>query len=380
MAKVLFVMKYPLEDIYAVKNKFDGEMNACLKLGHDVSYIAYDHKYTYLIHDGKKTKIKKIHLGEKKFYIHTLAFYDLYESVIRIISCDQFDIAYIRRAPLSIKALVMFHKLKETSCKIVVEVPTYTQTKEKEKRITRRIYASYSRMCWRIANKSVLLYTLIGEKAENYNGVRAINIENGIDVLSMPLRVPKYDEEKIHLLAVASMSKWHGYDRLIHGIKALDANQRSKIVFDVVGDEGDGSLNEWKNLVEDLRLTEQVLFHGRKVGHELDPFFEKGDVGICSLGMYRNGFQSGSILKLREYMARGLPFVFAAEDPAIHGELAFCMKVTNNDDPIDVNHIIEFAYKMRKTVGISKQMRNYAEEEMSWKTQMRSVFDTLKDM
>ena len=62
MSKILFVMKYPLEEAYSVKGKFDGQMKAARSLGYDVYYIAYDHKATYLIHGEEKTCIKKIAL------------------------------------------------------------------------------------------------------------------------------------------------------------------------------------------------------------------------------------------------------------------------------------------------------------------------------
>ena len=81
MAKVLFVVKYPIEDAYSVKNKFNGQVQAVEALGHEAYFVAYDHQYTYLIHRGQKTVIKKIWFGDWKHYIHTKAFFDLFDSV-----------------------------------------------------------------------------------------------------------------------------------------------------------------------------------------------------------------------------------------------------------------------------------------------------------
>lgn len=378
MEKVLFVMKYPLVDSYSVKGKFNGQMKAVERLGYDVYYLAFDHEAFYLVNKDEHKIIKNVKFAKSKHYIHTKVFYDLYNCVKRVLRQERFDMAYIRYAPLSFNGVSMLRRLKMSTCKTVVEIPTYPPEVGKATALIRRIYLKYSMLCWKIANKYLSLYALIGEKATIVNGVPAINICNGSDVESVNLRQPQFDDNRVHILAVAAMSVWHGYDRMIKGIATLDKDFRDRIVFDMVGNEGDGSLTQWKQLVEELGLEKQVIFHGRKMGEELDPFYEKADVGICSLGMYRIGFESGSILKLREYSARGLPFVYAANDPALPTEQKFALKVPNDDTPIDVKQVIDFALALRNEEDIPIQMREYARNVMSWESQMKLVFDALK--
>lgn len=379
MSKVLFVMKYPLEEDYSVKGKFNGQMNAARELGHDVYFMAYDHNGVYLIHGNEQKMIKRIKFGNSKHYIHTKAFFDLYYGVIQALQTEHFDMAYVRHAPLSLIGALMCLKLQKSGCKIIVEIPTYPPEKEKQTTLLRTLYIKYSSFCWRIASRFISLYALIGETADSYNGVPAINIDNGIDVDSVSNRHPCYDDKRVHLLAVASMSVWHGYDRIITSIAALSNEDKDHIIFDMVGGEGDGSLNKWKQMVKDLGVEKQVVFHGRRTGEALDQFYEGADIGICSLGMYRIGFESGSILKLREYTARGLPFVYAANDPALPSEQEFCMKVPNDNTPIDVKQLIEFALALREKPDIPAVMRGYAKQIMSWEGQMRKVFDSLHD-
>lgn len=379
MSKILFVMKYPLEEAYSVKGKFDGQMKAARSLGYDVYYIAYDHKATYLIHGEEKTCIKKIAFGKSRHYAHTKAFFDLYDSVTCILRDEQFDIAYIRHAPLSFKGVGMCRKLQKIGCKVVVEIATYPQGREKQPTLPRKLYALFSGLCWRSASKSVSLFTLIGEYAPSYNGVPALNISNGIDADAVELRKPCFDDDKVHLLAVASMSSWHGYDRIIRSIAALNNADRDRVVLDMVGNEGDGSLDRWKQLTSELSLEKQVVFHGKRTGMELNPFYDKADIGICSLGMYRIGFESGSILKLREYTARGLPFVYAANDPALPTEQSFCLHVSNDDKPINMKQIMEFAMELRKKHDMPRIMHEYAQKFMSWEGQLKQVFDRVND-
>lgn len=78
-------------------------MEAVKCLGNDVYYIAYDNSYVYLVHNNERRVIKKNWFGNMKGYIHTKAFYDLFDSAYRILKNEKFDIVYMRRCSLSRK-------------------------------------------------------------------------------------------------------------------------------------------------------------------------------------------------------------------------------------------------------------------------------------
>ena len=152
---ILYIMKYPLEDDYDLKTKFDGQINAMTTLGHEVYYIAYDHKNVFLIHGKQKKQIKKILFGTTKFYIHTKAFYDLFKSVIRVVKEYNFEMVYFRLMPLSFMGIRMCNKLKKRGCKIVVEIPTYPPEKKRNASFVKELYIRYSDFCWRIINSKI---------------------------------------------------------------------------------------------------------------------------------------------------------------------------------------------------------------------------------
>lgn len=380
MAKILFVMKYPLEDAYSVKNKLNGQMKAVEDMGHEVWYVAYDRKYTYLIHNGEKTVIKKIWFGNWKQYIHIKAFYDLYDSVRRVLKTMSFDIVYMRRCPLSPGGYKMCRDIVRSGSKLVEEIPTYSSVKEAQASFLREMYLKWSRYWWKRVHPMLTLYTLIGDREDSIGEIPALNIDNGTDVDMLPLRQPQFDEEKIHLFALAAMSDWQGYDRIINGIAQLSPAEREQVILHMVGGEGNGALAQWEQLTRDLGLEKQVIFHGIKVGAELDPFFEQADVGIGSLGLYRKGLQSASILKLREYCSRGLPFIYAGMDASLPEEQPFCVQVPNDDTVIDVSMVMEFARKMRKSPDMPQIMRQYAKKNMSWQVQFEKVFAKLHEI
>lgn len=210
-----------------------------------------------------------------------------------------------------------------------------------------------------------------------FYGKPAVNIDNGINVESLPMRTPIMDKDKIHILALASMSYWHGYDRLIkslHQYKGEDS-----VVIHMVGGYDGGSLAEWENLVHELNMEDCVIFHGLLYGSELDAMFDLCDVGINSLGLYRKGFDQTSELKVREYAARGLPFICSVKDPALVELENPLWKYVENDESIpNMQEIVNFVKKMRKDIDHPKKLRLYALEHMSWEAQFEKIFDKME--
>ena len=380
MKSILYVVRYPLHYTYSIMQKVNGQIQSLKNLGYEVSFLCYDEGSIYLNRNGELIRISKTTFGPSKLYFHLFSYMDLYKSAEYVIKTFGFDVVYIRAAPLNHLALGMFKAAAEKS-KIIVEIPTYLTNGVKLRQNTlRKLFTVYSDLLWRKAKRMVDLFVLIGDHADEYCGRPAINIDNGVSMDVIPVRhYTNPPDGKTHILAVASMSAWHGYDRLIKGFNEWTSPQRNNYVIDLVGDEGDGSLKEWKTLVSNYGLTEQIRFHGRKTGDELSYFFNIATIGISGLGNYRIGFKTGSVLKLREYMARGLPFVYSHDDPGIKENEEWCMKVPNDDSPINMETIAEFIKSIKGKTYISAEMREYAARNMTWEAQYRIVIAKLSE-
>lgn len=370
MKKILFIMKYPIHVQYTLKQKFMGQIDAITKMGYEAWYITFDTDYIYVNCPNGRTIIRTTTGGHSKQYIHTLAFIDIYLAICKLVSNQKFDLVYFRKSPIGIIGRKMCSYIKMSGAKLVVEITSYPEV-EKPKNKLRALYFMYSDRMWKKSYSKVDLFTLIGKKSDNYYGYHAINIENGVAVDNVPVKQWTKTDNKIHLLALASMCIWHGYDRLIQGLADYSGNDKERIIIDMVGNEGDGSLKKWKKLTQSLSIENQVIFHGRVEGDALTDIFNQANVGVCSLGLYRMGFQSGSILKLREFMARGLPFIYAADDPSIDPTKTWYLKVSNDDLPIDISRVIEFANNLNSDV--SSEMREYAIKHMSWESQFERI-------
>lgn len=371
-------MKYPFFQNENLKSKFDAQMTAVKELGYQVYYIGWDGKGMYLCNEEDRILIRKTALSWIPNYYHTVFFKDLYSSVNNVVYSKPFDLIYMRSMPAMFPYQKMMENINRQKIKLIIEIPTYPIEREMdlEQRKTRRMYISYSNKIKEKTDKNIDLYTLIGEKTNGiYRGKKAINIVNGVDLTRIPLRSPNYDESTINLLALASMCYWHGYDRLIYGMKMYSMKHKVKV--HMVGNDGDGSLKKWMGLVKRFDLQDYFIFHGALYGEKLNEMFSLCDIGVGSLGLYRTGFQSGSNLKTREYLARGLPFIYAAEDPILSTQPEYCLKVPNDGEPINMQDVCDFALNVKHNQNIIYDMRRLAIEKLNWTSQFEKILSEL---
>jgi len=200
---------------------------------------------------------------------------------------------------------------------------------------------------------------------------------NGIDVDSVPVRTPpEYDGKNLDLLCVAQVAKWHGLDRLIKGIAEYRGNVNVRL--HIVGDGSE--IPNLKSLVADLKLENSVVFHGFKTGTELDELFDKCHIAVGSLGIHRKGLTQTSELKLREYCARGIPFICSSADADFPSDFPFQLKVPADERPIDLNIVSSFADRALSDTDYSVKMREYAKENLDWSIKMKKLIDFMNEI
>lgn len=373
--KLLYITRYYTDQEFHLKKKFDGQIAAFRNLGFDVYYIGLDKRFLYLIHNDERIIYGKTHF-RLSHYIHTQLYNDLHKASIKAINEIGFDYVYWRYAPLWRSSCKVAETIKETGGKLLLEIPTFPPEKEAHRSFLRRLFSIYTNLFSHRFDSLIDAYVVLGEDAGGeYKGKPAINIDNGIELNNFTVRKAVFDLDTIHILALASMSFWHGYDRLIESLSQYKGTQKVKIHM-VGGNEG-GALSDWKELTHLLNLDDQVIFHGGLYGKELDEIINKCDLGCASLR--RHGHSHVSELKTREYTARGLPFILSLKDDVfLHATKEFSLLVPNDDSIPDMNSIVAFANRMRMDDEIILYMREFAEKYLSWDKQYKKVFDTLK--
>lgn len=376
MASILFVMRYPLHCGDNLITKFDGQMAAARSLGHQVHWLGWSPEGIWLCGDGEPELIRKTKLSGLPGYHHTLLHCHLMDGVKLAVDRVKPDLIYLRFMRTFAGAPAALAYAKQAGAKLVVEHPTYPFDNGKTTSLIRKPFFWYCDKVFARIEPMIDLYTLIGDPCDGeLNGRPAMNILNGVDVDRFPLHVPRTDVEDIHMLALASMSRWQGYDRLLHAMAAYQGEE--KLVLHMAGEDGDGSLAQWRSLAEEMGISHQVVFEGAVYGRQLDQLVAQCDIGIGGLGLYRKNQFVSMPLKLREYMACGLPFVYAVDDPTMPEEPRFCLRLPNDDTIPDMEQLIRFAKQAKQDTQAPALMHAYAKEYMSWEGILKPVFERL---
>lgn len=103
-------------------------------------------------------------------------------------------------------------------------------------------------------------------------GQRTIQISNGVDFDSIPLKkMLSKNTSVIHLLGVAEVHYWHGYDRLIDGLGKYYQNPANTTVFfHIAGGIWKSEMHDSQHapgfyeLINKYHIEKYVIFHGQK--------------------------------------------------------------------------------------------------------------------
>ena len=309
-----------------------------------------------------------------------------YKDVYNWICDNDVSVVYIRFDHLDSVMMRFFKKLKEQGVKIYLELPTFPYAGERDKRhrkllkkgkipqyIIKRILANreeaYSTQINKYVEK-IVTYT--------YDGIiwnsPSVCVENGVDCSTIKLRDHQNDSDKVIVGCIANLAKWHAVDRVIEGLKNYYTLPSVRpIDFWIIGE---GSETPYiKCLVEKYDLSDHVVFKGPLSGDALDKALNDIDIGVGTLGLYRIGLPWGSTLKSKEYCAAGLPFFYSSREKALSGYEPFALKFEDNDSPIDINAVVDFALKVRNDMQLRRDMREKAEREYDWRSLTKKILE-----
>lgn len=288
------------------------------------------------------------------------------------------DFIYIRKDIKTDKFFISFLnkiKIKYPNCLILVELPTYPFYKELYSNITG--WPLFFKEIWYARNfkKYISRYVTYSADKQIY-GIPTIDIMNGIDPLFWRKKNISKNNDVITLVAVASFSSWHGYERIIKGMWEYKKKGGCRAIkLYLVGDGKE--LNRYKKLVSRFHLEDYVLFTGRLSGSQLDEIYNDSDIGLGSFGFYKIGLSIGSSLKTREYLCKGLPVISGClQDVFIRHPCDYHLEFPNDSSVVDIQLIIDFydnlfhscldnSHSKSKVINI---VRAYAEQYVSMKS------------
>jgi len=204
-----------------------------------------------------------------------------------------------------------------------------------------------------------------------------ITIGNGVDIKSLSIRqINFFNSFQINMLCIANINRWHGLDRLIKGIALYHGFK--KVTVHIVGTGPE--LQKLKQMVLDHNLFEQVIFHGFTTGAALDNLFNTCHIAVGSLGIHRKGLTQTSELKVREYCARGIPWIIACRDPDFPDDFPYIHRIPADESPVNIEEVIEFVKRVYADPDHPQKMREYALEHLDWSVKMKKLKTFLESL
>ncbi len=376
--KILFLVYHGFSEVSGISKKIHYQVKGLRENGYEVHlcYYGFDdngHRCRYVDDD----MIKDYGTG----FLAGLCQRIDYNCIYDYCKINGIQFVYARCFQNANPFLIRFFKrLRKLGIKLVTEVPTYPYDQEFanfhwRQRFQLKIDKLFRN---RLAKEMSAIVTFSDE--EIIFGQRTIRISNGVDFDSTPIHhYQKPSDDSIHLIGVAEVHIWHGYDRLIAGIGEYYRRTPSprQVYFHIVGGvhpheryKANAFHPGMQAIIDKYDIQDYIIFHGQLFGEELDKVFNQCCFAIGSLARHRSGITVIKTLKNREYATRGIPFIYSEQDSDFDQQ-PYILKASPDESPIDVQQILDFIDKhhfqsaeIRKTV-----------EHLSWKIQMKRVVD-----
>ena len=370
--KILYLVYHGFSDESGISKKIHYQVKGLRQNGHEVHLCYYDfdprgHRCRYV---GNKV-IADYGTGA----LAAIRSRTQLDCIYNFCAVNSIEMVYARSFMNASPILVrLFHKLNKRGIKCITEIPTYPYDSEFKGYPLKYKIPLYIDKLFRkaLAKKMEAIVTFSNE--ETIFGKRTICISNGIDLDSIPIHNPKKQND-IHLIAVAEIHYWHGFDRLVAGMGEyykLNPDAR-KVFFHVVGWEDDrGTTSNGYPTVEQTakkyNIGQYVVNHGKLFGDKLDEVFNQCVFAIGSLGRHRSGITNIKTLKNREYAARGIPFIYSETDNDFEDK-PYIIKAPADESPVNIRQIIDYldTHDVNPT-----EMRNTV-KHLSWRFQMEKV-------
>lgn len=205
-------------------------------------------------------------------------------------------------------------------------------------------------------------------------------IGNGINVSKIKVRTPPaFDGKKVNILfLVSEMCYWHGFDRLLNSMIAYEGNVSFNVY--VVG-----SLStDYDELIQIIRKMgkHNIFVSGYVQNQTLDAYFNLCHIACSCLAVWRKGLKETSALKVRDYLARGIPFMMGEFDKDLDNEeiKPFVLNVGNTNELIEMELVINFCEFINKVSNHSLLINEYAKRTVDYSKKMKQLNLFLKSI
>lgn len=222
--------------------------------------------------------------------------------LFKLLKCFNPDALYHRLwvfSPLLLPLITKYKLVAEINTDVFKEIEL-----EKKSSVKSFIVYLYNKLTEKYYYKSLHSAISVTKELENYRGIsNTYTVPNSIVVKDFPYRKLINREDKINIFFIGTPGmSWHGIDVLMNIAQILC----EKATFHVVGFDK-----------EDVRNTpSNVIFYGFMHIDDYSEVAKRCSIGIGTLALHRKQMHEACPLKVREYLAAGIPVVLPYIDTA----------------------------------------------------------------
>ena len=317
-----------------------------------------------------KELINSIHSKNGLFSIKCFSYADsnrlkTWKNAIEYILINKFNFVYFRYDLFYPSMLTLFKKIPT-----VVEINTNDIYEFKHTSIFRNLYNQITRNFILKNVKGMIFVTKELQESKEFavylsKNVKSLVIGNGIDLdkyKTLPLSSAN-QEPRIVFLGTDGLL-WHGVDKIIKMAELFP-----KWTFDIIGLKGGENLKKGLSNVNFLGFLEKK---------DYEKILEKADIAIGTLALHRKGMNEASPLKVREYLAYGLPVIIAYNDTDFNNDHEFILKLPNTENNIIENKIVieNFVNRM-KGVRVAREKIKHIDIKVKEKQRINFFYEIL---
>lgn len=359
--KIVYLFDSTYKSIPGIRNKSLMQTKAFCDFGYE-AYLVSIVNAAIEIYDYKNDTYKYIGFSDTAEY---------YKIIFEFIKIMNPEILYVRKQYLLNMFVTDFYKLVKENLpktKMVLEVPTFPYDNELKGTANEKFIEidEHYRNCLH----EIFDFSTNFNDLDEVLGIKSLKMINGVDIDTVRLKKANKKTEKcVNLVTATSMCYWNGFERLLAGLRDYYGNDYAengyKVYFHIAGEGPE--LGFYKSLMAEYNIRDYVKFYGELKGDALNELYDIADFGVLVLGVYKLNNDLASGIRMSEFCAKGLPVIYAGQLLPLFSGLPYLLEFSNDSSVIDVNKIVDHYEKLRKFPEYSRELREYAENNLDWK-------------
>jgi glycosyltransferase involved in cell wall biosynthesis len=204
----------------------------------------------------------------------------------------------------------------------------------------------------------------LGKRFESFGQPIEV-IANGITLGDFQISPPATEGAARLVFVGTAGTPWHGLERVTELAELFP-----EIVIDVIG----GTEADWRRITASSQIPPANLhFHGALPRERYEPLLRQATAAIGSLALFKNDMEEACPLKVREYLACGLPVIAAYRDTDIAPDADYFLRLPNDRTPL-AKHRDPIASWLEKWRGRRVARETVAHLDTAVKEQRRLAF------